>query len=113
MVRKKLDPQTRKERLELDNRECMFSQLFGIAELSGVECVKRLEVHHITYRNSGKETVEDLITVCARCHDFMTGYIRTLRYSRREHTTKDIEIEVESKTQRKIRNVVHIRKNQL
>lgn len=114
MSRKKLDPVTRKERLELDAHECQFSKLFGIATLSGVECVKRKEAHHISYINAGKETTEDLITVCVRCHDFITGYIRALRYSRREYTTENIKIEtVESKTQRKRRNVIQIRDNQL
>lgn len=29
---------------------------------------KRLEVHHLTYMNIGKEKDKDLITLCRRCH---------------------------------------------
>lgn len=28
----------------------------------------RLEVHHLTYKNFGDEPLNDLITVCSRCH---------------------------------------------
>ncbi len=114
MVRKKLDPITRKDRLELDANECQLSKLFGIAELSGIECVKRKEVHHKTYRNSGSETVEDLVTVCVRCHDYITSYVRSLRYSRREYDVKEIKImSVDGKTRRRVRSVIRISKDQL
>lgn len=28
----------------------------------------KLEVHHLTYNNKGKENLDDLITVCSKCH---------------------------------------------
>jgi 5-methylcytosine-specific restriction endonuclease McrA len=29
---------------------------------------KRLEVHHLTYERAGHELLEDLVTLCQRCH---------------------------------------------
>ena len=72
----------RKTVLERDEYECQLSEMFGIAHLSGMPCVEELEVHHKTYVRYGDEIGEDLITVCRRCHDFLTSYIRGLRFSR-------------------------------
>ena len=33
---------------------------------------KRLELHHIHYRNLGNETEQDVLTVCDRCHSDIT-----------------------------------------
>lgn len=80
--------------LKRDNRECQFSKLFGISELSGEPCSQKLEVHHKTYK---RETEEDGITVCKRCHDIITSAVRSLRYSRRPielEDTKRIKLKV-------------------
>ena len=89
-----MNGEIRKAILERDNCECQLSKIFGIAHLSGVPCVEEMEVHHKTYDRYGDEIGEDLITVCRRCHDFLTSYIRGLRYSRRSETI--IEDNVES-----------------
>jgi len=68
--------------LERDDRQCQFSKLFGISELSGVPCSDSLQVHHNTYVRYGHEKLEDGITVCTRCHDLITDLIRSLRYNR-------------------------------
>lgn len=32
------------------------------------ESEENLNIHHLTYRNLGSEQMEDLITLCAKCH---------------------------------------------
>ncbi len=44
-----------------------------------------LEVHHrpLSYMNIPNESIEDdLVTVCSRCHEFITNAIREDRYGR-------------------------------
>ncbi len=77
-----MNPQTREARLAVDNYECQLSELFGIARLSGKPCSEEMEVHHITYERYGSEEIEDLITVCTRCHEILTDAIRRERFSR-------------------------------
>ena len=77
------DQNARTACLERDDYECQLSKLFGIAHLSGKPCSKDLEVHHVTYKRYGSERVEDLVTVCTRCHDILTDAIRRERYSTR------------------------------
>jgi hypothetical protein len=69
----------RKARLKLDGNRCRLCDENGSRF--------RLEVHHRpkSYDKIPFETVEDdLITVCSRCHDFITDVIREDRYGRRE-----------------------------
>jgi len=33
---------------------------------------KRLEVHHKTYERIGREDLDDLVTLCHRCHGIVT-----------------------------------------
>src|SRR3989337_4109483 len=73
--------EVRRKVLERDHYQCQFNQLFGIEHLSGVPCAEELEVHHKTYVSYGSETSEQLITVCVRCHDFITNYVRGLRFA--------------------------------
>lgn len=89
-----VDPEARKQVLERDNYECQLGKLFGIGHLSGVPCTTELEAHHLTYERYGAEIPEDLITVCSRCHDILTGYVRGLRFGLR--ASYDIEPEQES-----------------
>ena len=70
------DPTVRKKRKELDEYTCQLGKLFGIPELTKVPCSEDLEVHHLTYVNFGKENIEDIITVCSRCHYILTNGIR-------------------------------------
>ena len=39
----------------------------------------RLEAHHRTYRNFGRELVGDLTTLCSSCHDATTEMLRARR----------------------------------
>lgn len=48
----------RRERIEFDGYKC---KLCGSA--------KNLNVHHITYDHLGFEPLDDLVTVCASCHE--------------------------------------------
>lgn len=75
-----MEKEVRRAVIERDGNECQLSKIFGIAHLSGVPCTEQKEVHHKTYENFNKEKPEDLITVCRRCHDVLTSYIRGLRY---------------------------------
>jgi hypothetical protein len=34
-------------------------------------CTEWLELHHINYKNLGKEKKNDVITVCSLCHDYI------------------------------------------
>src|SRR3990167_7782601 len=77
-----VDPIIRQAVLERDNHQCQLDAIFGISHLSGVGCSDRLEVHHITYERYGHEVNSDLISVCSRCHDFVTSAIRALRFMR-------------------------------
>lgn len=101
-----MNKETRKEALERDAHECQLSKQFGIAELSGVECVEEKEVHHKTYERYNEEEPDDLIVVCRRCHDFLTSYIRGLRYSIRNGDLKlgDVVTASSVVTQEKTRN---------
>ena len=47
----------RKQRLAIDDFKC---QMCGNKE--------NLEVHHVTYDRLGNESMDDLITLCERCH---------------------------------------------
>jgi len=51
----------REARLILDRHRC-------------VKCnaMRRLEVHHLSYRNVGNEPMDDLRTLCKDCHDGVT-----------------------------------------
>jgi len=70
----------REEIKERDNHECQLNKMFGITELTGVSCSKKLEIHHKIYRQ-GEQFLEDGITVCERCHAlFITSIIREIRY---------------------------------
>lgn len=104
-----MNQETRKEVVKRDKNECQLSKLFGIAHLSGVPCIEEKEVHHKTYKRARDETEEpdDLIVVCRRCHDFLTSYIRSLRYSMRNGDLKleDVATVMESVvTQERSRN---------
>jgi hypothetical protein len=48
----------RRERLQKDGFRC-------------VRCARRheLQVHHLTYERLGHERIDDLVTVCVRCHN--------------------------------------------
>ena len=92
---KTVNQKTRDEVLERDNHTCQLGLLFGIARLSGAECTDRLEVHHKHYDTYGSEITEDLITVCSRCHDIITGYVRGLRFGLRADYSVEPEHESE------------------
>jgi len=87
-ARHDMNQTTHKLVIERDDNECQLSEIFGIAHLSGVPCVKEKEVHHKTYERFNEEELDDLIVVCRRCHDFLTSYIRGLRYSIRNGDLK-------------------------
>jgi len=76
----------RKKILERDKYQCQLDKRFGISDISGVPCSKRLEIHHKTYKrtNNNKELIKDGITVCLRCHEFLTNLIRDQRYGKKE-----------------------------
>jgi len=76
-----MDLKIKQARLEKDNHECQVSKLLGIAHLSGKPCTEDLDIHHITYDRYGHENINDVITVCTRCHDFLTNFIRSERFS--------------------------------
>jgi len=84
-----MNGKTRKAVLERDGHECQLSKLFGITELSGKPCSEDLELHHITYERYGHESTDDLIVVCARCHDILTDAIRRERYAIRQTSLED------------------------
>jgi len=77
--------QLRKKILKRDKYQCQLDRHFGISELSRVPCSTSLEVHHKTYKraNDGKEFMKDGITVCLRCHEFLTNLIRDQRYGKK------------------------------
>lgn len=81
-----MNNQLRKKILKRDKYQCQLDRHFGISEISGVPCSKRLEIHHKTYKraNNSKEFMKDGITVCLRCHEFLTNLIRDQRYSKKE-----------------------------
>ena len=69
----------RKARLAIDGNRCRLCDEDGSRF--------QLEVHHrpLSYVNIPNESVEDdLITVCARCHELITSSIREDRYGKRE-----------------------------
>jgi len=84
-----VDAKLRKAVLERDEYTCQLGSRFGIAELSGKPCSEDLEVHHISYERYGHESVDDLISVCARCHYILTDAIRRERYATRRTSLED------------------------
>lgn len=43
---------------------------------------KKLKVHHRTYNNLGQEKLEDLLTLCGKCHfDYHHKVVLTVDYS--------------------------------
>lgn len=78
---KSMNQEVRKQVLKRDNYECQLNKFLGAEHLSGMPCTSELEVHHKTYVRYGDEIPEDLVTVCTRCHDFATNYIRGLRFA--------------------------------
>lgn len=81
-----MNNQTRKRILKRDKYQCQLDRYFGISELSGSSCSEKLEVHHKTYKrvSGNKEFIKDGITVCLRCHEFLTNLIRDQRYGKKE-----------------------------
>ena len=68
--------------LQRDGNRCQLDLLFGISYLSGVACTKRLEKHHKSYAEVGAgsgESIDDLVTVCSRCHGLLTAAVRGIR----------------------------------
>lgn len=41
-----------------------------------------LDVHHITYKNLGREEMEDLAVLCRSCHGVVHGYLPKLWWTR-------------------------------
>lgn len=56
--------------LKTDHWKVMRSAAKSRDNYKCVECesTAKLEVHHLTYENIGKERLEDLITLCQPCH---------------------------------------------
>ncbi len=86
--------QKRKERLEIDGHRCRLCDHDGSQY--------RLEVHHrpSSYKLIPNESViDDLTTVCSRCHEFITAICRGDRYDAR--ALPDISIVVSQVYERK------------
>ena len=76
----------REQRLKLDSYRCR------LCDHDGSDW--RLEVHHrpASYAKIPNESVEDdLITLCARCHNAITNAIRTGRYANRLVTVMKVK----------------------
>jgi len=58
-------------RLLRDNFECQ--QMTGRWGKSQCKSKDRLEVHHLTYERMTHERIDDLITVCHKCHSKIHG----------------------------------------
>lgn len=66
----------REERLRLDDRHCVMC---GRADGITRKGKPILQVHHITYRNLGHETMEDLVSLCPTCHKRIHKYYARAR----------------------------------
>ena len=56
----------RNQRLAFDNYKCVKCKREGRESLAD-------DVHHRTYRRLGNELLEDLISVCRKCHEIVHG----------------------------------------
>jgi len=73
----------RAQRLEIDGHKCRTCGHTGEQWA--------LQVHHVTYERLGGEDVEnDLITLCAACHEAITNVIRSRRYEGRSYQVRSI-----------------------
>jgi 5-methylcytosine-specific restriction endonuclease McrA len=65
---------TRKKVLKRDNYTC-----------TKCGCKKNLQVHHLSYEHHGNEHLflEDLTTLCKKCHEFEHKLIKLLNLSRK------------------------------
>lgn len=79
--------------LKRDAYQCQLNRFFGISIISDVPCSDELEIHHRNYDKAkkDKERIKDGITVCKRCHEFLTNIIRNQRYSKRNNIPKDLK----------------------
>ena len=58
----------RRQALERDGHQCRLCSAAAGDEFTDHGGPVRLEVHHRHYRNFGAELVEDVTTLCERCH---------------------------------------------
>jgi hypothetical protein len=49
---------------------------------------KRLDVHHLTYANLGKESINDLRVLCRSCHDKVHSLLRKYPKLKEQHNAK-------------------------
>ncbi len=68
--------QRREERLQLDGNACVMCGRKNGVRKDGAPI---LQVHHIHYSNLGHERLEDLCSVCPRCHQLLHKYYRRFR----------------------------------
>ena len=67
----------RAERLLLDDNKCALCDRPNGTRKDGVTPI--LQIHHISYQRLGNEPMEDLISVCARCHKLLHRYYNRCR----------------------------------
>lgn len=69
--------QVQERRLKLDGFQC-----------TECSCTKELEAHHLTYERLGCEDIEDLRTLCVRCHNDKHYF------AKREDATEDMILRI-------------------
>ncbi len=57
--------------LERDGHACTSCHVRQGDLLAGCFRLGKLHVHHLTYERRGNERLEDLVTVCSRCHEMV------------------------------------------
>lgn len=67
----------REERLRLDDNKCVCCGRPNGVQKDGVTPI--LQVHHVHYGNLGHEPMDDLASVCPRCHKLLHAYYRRCR----------------------------------
>lgn len=82
----------KKQIKERDNYECQLNKIFGIIELTEVQCSEDLDVHHKRYGEN--LTINDGIAICTRCHEYLTDMIRRIREQRRNHKIQLIDYDL-------------------
>lgn len=60
----------RGQAIQRSNANAGTDYIFGICELCGYSAWKQgvMQLHHINYNHTGKETLEDVQLLCPHCH---------------------------------------------
>jgi len=78
-------------------------------EITGNKCEicggsESLNIHHLSYENRGKETLDDLVCLCQRCHEVMHTYESPFIGHISDRKTFEKQVKLANKIKKKFNN---------